>query len=69
MFLSEAATAVGEWMRRAGHKLEHPLLYKTGEMAAAGILKCTNCGARIEFDTAAHVPVCSRCRNTEFERD
>jgi hypothetical protein len=67
LFLSKAASAVGDWLTQTGAKLEHPT-YRTGEMAAGGVLECTECGERLELARPAHVPPCPRCQKMEFRR-
>jgi hypothetical protein len=56
----------------AATSYEHPTrsrMVKTGEIANAGTYKCTNCGNEITFKDEGHVPPCSVCANTEWERE
>lgn len=66
-FLGQAAGALGEWMKQAGERLQQPV-YRTGEMTDAGTFECRACGERVVLETAAHLPVCTRCRKAEFRR-
>ncbi len=66
-FLTDATTAVGDWLQQASDKLKTQT-YHSGEMAASGTLECSACGKRVELQTPAHLPACSKCRNTEFRR-
>jgi hypothetical protein len=66
-FLGQASGALGEWLKQAGERLQQPV-YRTGEMADAGTFECRACGERVVLETAAHLPVCPRCRKSEFRR-
>lgn len=66
-YIASAATAVGEWLRQAGAKAERQV-YHSGEVTYSGILECTACKKRMTMETAAHVPLCPACRNTQFHR-
>jgi hypothetical protein len=66
-FLAQAANAVGEWLQQAGTKLEQQV-YRTGEMADRGTFECTGCGEHVVLHTPAHLPLCAKCRKTEFRR-
>jgi hypothetical protein len=67
VFLGKASVALGAWLRQSGARLQQPV-YRTGEMTEAGTFECRSCGERIVLETAAHLPVCTRCRNTGFRR-
>lgn len=67
LFLAQAASAVGEWLRQAGAKLEQQV-YRTGEMVHSGTFECTGCGERMVLNTPAHLPPCSKCRKMEYRR-
>lgn len=47
----------------------HGRKVKTGEIVASGTLKCTRCGNEITFKDEGHVPPCSVCTNTEWQRE
>jgi hypothetical protein len=66
-FLAAAAAGAAQWLNEAGARLERPV-YRTGEMAAAGIFECTACSMRVELETPAHLPPCPQCQKTEFRR-
>lgn len=66
-FLTDATAAVGDWLQQTSDKLKTHT-YRSGEMAASGTLECTACGEHIVLHTPAHLPACSKCRNTEFRR-
>jgi hypothetical protein len=66
-FASQALRALGEWQREmAARATAHT--YRSGEMAAAGELTCQRCGEHVTLTTAAHVPLCPKCRHSEFTR-
>ncbi len=67
VFLGQAATAIGEWLRQAGERLEHPT-YHAGEMTAGGHFPCTACGASLTLPKPGHLPSCPQCHKTEFRR-
>jgi len=52
--IAERARAVGEW--------------HTGEITGVGILECKNCGEKIHFKTAGHIPPCPKCQGTKFRK-
>lgn len=66
-FLTDATAAVGDWLQQTSDKLKTQT-YRSGDMAASGTLECTACGEHITLHTPAHLPACSKCRNTEFRR-
>jgi len=66
-FLTNATAAVGDWLKQASGILKMQT-YHSGDMAASGTLECTACGEHIVLNTPAHLPACSKCRNTEFRR-
>lgn len=66
-FLGSATQALGDWLK-ARKEGAQPVIYRTGEMASAGMLECTACGERMVLDTSAHVPRCPRCHALEFRR-
>jgi len=66
-FLGHAARALGEWVKGLGTRFEQ-VTYRSGDIAASGELECVACGERLRLETAAHVPLCPKCRKTEFRR-
>ncbi|MCU7850798.1 MAG: zinc ribbon-containing protein [Candidatus Thiodiazotropha sp. (ex Monitilora ramsayi)] len=43
-------------------------LYHTGEITGPGTLVCTGCGKEMHFKKTGHIPPCSGCKGTEFQR-
>ena len=66
-FLADAASALGDWAQEVSTRLGQPT-YRTGDIAASGELECTSCGEHVLLQTSAHVPLCPKCRKTEFRR-
>jgi hypothetical protein len=66
-FLAEAAKALGDWTQEVSARLGEQT-YRTGEIAASGELECTACCEHVQLETPAHVPLCPKCRKTEFRR-
>jgi hypothetical protein len=67
VFLSQAATAVGEWLEQTSAKFAPPT-YRAGEMAASGTFECALCGERLTLGTSGHLPACPKCGKLEFRR-
>ena len=42
--------------------------YYTGEVTGPGELKCVECGKVLHFHETGHIPPCSECSGTTFER-
>lgn len=40
----------------------------TGEITSPGTLECTQCGSKLHFREAGHIPPCGKCRGTAFRR-
>lgn len=66
-YIASAATAVGEWSQQVGAKAERQA-YHSGEVTYGGTLECNACKKKITMETAAHIPLCPACRNTQFHR-
>jgi DNA-directed RNA polymerase subunit RPC12/RpoP len=66
-FMNHAAGAVSDWLQQVGGVLGRQT-YRTGEMMYRGTLECRQCGERLSFDKAAHVPPCPKCGHKEFRR-
>lgn len=66
-FLEQAAQALADWAREFSARLGRQT-YHTGEIAASGELECTSCGEHLRLETPAHLPLCPKCRKTEFRR-
>ncbi|MCU7849682.1 MAG: zinc ribbon-containing protein [Candidatus Thiodiazotropha sp. (ex Lucinoma kastoroae)] len=43
-------------------------LYHTGEVTGPGSLLCIQCGKEMHFKKTGHIPPCSGCKGTEFQR-
>ena len=43
-------------------------LYRTGEIAAPGVLECAECGELLHFKKTGHIPPCPKCQATVFRR-
>jgi NADH pyrophosphatase NudC (nudix superfamily) len=43
-------------------------LYHTGEITGPGTLICTDCGKEMHFKKTGHIPPCSGCKGTVFQR-
>ncbi|MCU7881385.1 MAG: zinc ribbon-containing protein [Candidatus Thiodiazotropha sp. (ex Lucinoma aequizonata)] len=43
-------------------------LYHTGEVTGPGSLLCIQCSKEIHFKKTSHIPPCSGCKGTEFQR-
>jgi NADH pyrophosphatase NudC (nudix superfamily) len=43
-------------------------LYHTGEITGPGTLICTGCGKEMHFKKTGHIPPCSSCKGTDFQR-
>jgi hypothetical protein len=66
-YIASAAKAVSDWSQQVGAKAERQV-YHSGEVTYGGTLECTACKKTITMQTAAHIPLCPACRNTEFHR-
>lgn len=66
-FLADAGHALSEWVQEISARLEQQT-YRTGDIAASGELECMACGEHVRLETPAHVPLCPKCRKTEFRR-
>ncbi|MES9926605.1 MAG: hypothetical protein ABW158_00685, partial [Candidatus Thiodiazotropha sp. 6PDIVS] len=43
-------------------------LYHTGEVTGPGTLVCAQCGKEMHFKKTGHIPPCSGCKGTDFQR-
>ena len=67
----EEAGAHRQAAEKAATSHENPAetrVVKTGEIAQTGTYRCTRCGNEITFRDPGHVPPCSVCTNTEWQR-
>jgi len=49
-------------------ELQAAARYHTGEITGPGTLVCRDCGERLEFKRAGHIPPCPQCHGSRFER-
>ena len=49
-------------------KTKEKLTYKTGELTTAGTLTCQVCGQQVQLKKTGHVPPCSKCNGTLFNK-
>jgi len=49
-------------------KTRKTLTYKTGEVTSAGTLTCQGCGQKMHLKETGHVPPCSKCNGTLFNK-
>ena len=66
--LFRLAKSAGEQLETFASKLNERLTYKTGEIAGAGTLQCTQCQQSLIFEKATRIPPCPKCRGTVFRR-
>lgn len=45
-----------------------PSTYHTGEVTGPGTLICEECGEKLHFHRAGHIPPCPQCHKTVFHR-
>ena len=53
---------------RMKENAHEPYEYHTGEVAGLGTLICDECGEKLHFHKAGHIPPCPKCHNTSFHR-
>ncbi|NOQ87518.1 MAG: hypothetical protein GQ550_01210 [Gammaproteobacteria bacterium] len=53
---------------RMKENAHEPYEYRTGEIAGFGTLICDECGERLHFHKAGHIPPCPKCHKTSFHR-
>lgn len=51
-----------------GDKTKEQFVYKTGEVTSAGTLTCQACGQKVHLKHTGHVPPCSKCSGTLFNK-
>lgn len=66
--ISKLAESAGSQLEHFINHVNERLTYKTGEIAGAGKLECTECQQPLVFDKPRRVPPCPKCRNTHFKR-
>ncbi len=53
---------------RMKENAHEPYKYHTGEIAGSGTLICDECGEKLHFHKAGHIPPCPQCKKTSFHR-
>jgi len=53
---------------RMKENAHEPYSYHTGEIAGFGTLICDECGEKLHFHKAGHIPPCPKCHKTSFHR-
>lgn len=66
--LARLAKTAGERLAGLAGRLDDRLTYKTGEIAGAGTLHCSQCNQALIFDKARRIPPCPKCHGTAFRR-
>jgi len=66
-FLSQAAASAGEWLQKAGEKIERTG-YRTGDITYSGTFECTGCNKHTVLTHSGHLPPCHNCMGTEYRR-
>lgn len=59
-------TAMGQYL--LARQLQARSEFHSGEITGAGTLACKACGKHIHFHKPGHIPPCSECHKTTFER-
>lgn len=49
-------------------RARHASEYHTGEITGIGTLHCSACGKALHFHKTGHIPPCSACQHTVFQR-
>ncbi len=66
--LLETADKTTLALLRMKDNAHEPYDYHTGEIAGFGTLICDECGERLHFHKAGHIPPCPKCHKTNFHR-
>lgn len=66
--LLETADKTTVQLLRMKENARKPCLYHTGEIAGPGTLICDECGEKLHFHHAGHIPPCPKCHKTDFHR-
>lgn len=53
---------------RMKENAHEPAVYHTGEVIGFGTLICDECGEKLHFHQAGHIPPCPKCHKTSFHR-
>lgn len=66
--LLETADKTTLALLRMKENAHEPYDYRTGEIAGFGTLICDECGEKLHFHKAGHIPPCPKCHKTSFHR-
>ncbi len=67
-YLATALEVTSNVLHSLSVKTKEKLTYKTGEMTSAGTLTCQSCGQQVQLKKTGHVPPCSKCNGTLFNK-
>jgi isocitrate dehydrogenase len=66
--LAKALGITGGMLTSLSEKIEHALIYQSGEITMAGTITCSNCGKELHLRKTSEVPVCPHCQGTTFRK-
>jgi hypothetical protein len=66
--LAAALEFTGNALHSLGDKAKEKLTYRTGDVTSAGTLTCQACGQTLHLKETGHVPPCSKCNGTVFNK-
>jgi len=66
--LLETADKTTVALLRMKENAHEPYDYHTGEVVGFGTLICDECGEKLHFHKAGHIPPCPKCHKTSFHR-
>jgi len=66
--LATALELTSDALHSLSDKTKDMVTYKTGEMTSAGTLTCQTCGQQMHLKETGHVPPCSKCNGTLFNK-
>ena len=66
--LLETADKTTVELLRMRENARKPYFYQTGEITGPGTLICDECGEKLHFHKAGHIPPCPKCHKTDFHR-
>lgn len=55
-------------LAKLAQRANNASLYHTGEVTGPGTLVCSQCGKEMHFKKTGHIPPCSGCKGTNFQR-
>jgi hypothetical protein len=66
--LLETADKTTVQLQRMKDNARKPSTYHTGEITGPGTLICDECGEKLHFHNAGHIPPCPKCQKTRYHR-